>query len=66
VELLNPLAVQDVGLLTGDVLELAGIDQVDLEAAFFQQLVDRNPVDAGGFHGHHVYLAGGQPGGQSL
>jgi hypothetical protein len=42
-ELLDPLAVEDVGLLTGDVLELAGVDQVDLEAACFQQFVEPVP-----------------------
>jgi len=47
VELLQPLAVLHVRLATGHVLDVAGVDQVALDAARFEQLEDGNPIDAG-------------------
>ena len=52
VEVLEPLAVLDVGLPAGDVLHVARVDQADLEPAGLQDLVQGDPVDAGGLHGH--------------
>jgi hypothetical protein len=42
----DPLGVLDVGLAPRDVLDVAGVDQHQLEAAF-QEVVDRLPIDAG-------------------
>jgi hypothetical protein len=47
VELLDPLAIEDVRLAAGDVLDVAGVDEKDLEAALFEDIIDRDPVDAG-------------------
>ena len=52
VQVLEPLAVLDVGLPAGDVLDMARVDQADLEAARLQDLVQGDPVHAGGLHGH--------------
>ena len=45
--------VEHVGLGPGAAAgQLARLDQPDLEAAGFEQLEQRDPVDAGRFHGH--------------
>jgi len=44
VELLDPLAVQNIALAPGDILEVPGIHQNDLEAALLENLEDRDPV----------------------
>jgi hypothetical protein len=46
VQLLDPLAVQDVGLAPRDVLDVPGVDEHDLEAAILENLEDRDPVQA--------------------
>jgi hypothetical protein len=61
VELLDPLAVEDVSLAARDVLHAAGIDEADLEVAFFEDLEEGDPVDAGGLHGDGGHAAGGEP-----
>src|SRR6266478_9658968 len=44
-EQLEPLAVADVGLPPRDVVQLAGVDEPDLDAPRLEQLVDGDPVD---------------------
>ena len=66
VKLLNPLAVEDVGLAAGDVLDVTRVDQVNLETLFFEDFVDGNPVDAGGLYGHGVDATGVEPVGQRM
>ncbi len=56
-----PLAVQHVGLAPRDVLDVARVDQQHGEAARLQQLEQRDPVHAGGFHGDGVDPAGLEP-----
>jgi len=51
VQLAQPAAVDRVALAPGDMLDLAPIDQGDLEAALAQQLVEGDPVDTGALHG---------------
>lgn len=63
-ELLQPLAVEHVAFAPRDVLDVAGIDQQDGEAARFEQFVQRDPVHAGRFHGDGVDMAGIEPVGQ--
>lgn len=65
-KLLDPLAVESVGLAAGDVLDVTRVDQVNLETSFFEDFVDGNPVDAGGLHGHGVDAASVEPVGQSM
>ena len=62
-QLRDPLGVLDVGLAAGDLLELVGVDQHDLEAAL-QEVEDRLPVDAGGLHGDVADAFGVEPVGQ--
>jgi hypothetical protein len=64
VQLLDPLAVQDVGLAAGHVLELSWVDELDREASLTEQLEKRDPVHAGGLHGHGFDPAPGEPVGQ--
>ena len=65
-QLLQPLAVQHVGFAARDILDVPGIDQIDREAARFQEFEEGNPIDTGRFHGHRVNAAGDQPVGQPL
>ena len=64
--MLDPLAVEDVGLATGDILDVTGVDEEDLKAALLEDLKDGDPVDAGGLHGHGVDATGQEPIGQSM
>ena len=50
VELLQPLRIVHIRLPTGDVLDVARVDQQHLEPARFENLKDRNPVHAGRLH----------------
>ena len=65
-QLLQPLAVEHVGLGPRDVLNVPGIDQIDAETAALQQFVEWNPIYTRGFHRHRVHPACPQPVGQRL
>ena len=60
-QLLQPLAVQHVGLAAGHVLDAPGVHQHHLEAPFFQHPEQRYPVHAGGLHDHGLHTTLGQP-----
>ena len=49
---LKPLAVDHIRLATRHVLDVARVDQNDLEATTFEDLEEWNPIDAGRFHRH--------------
>ena len=51
-QLLQPLAVHDIGLSAGDILHVPSVHEHDRKAPSLENLVERNPVHAGGFHGH--------------
>jgi hypothetical protein len=65
-ELLDPLAVDDVGLAAGDILDVTRVDEHDVDAARLEDLVEGDPVDAGGFHGDGGHAARGEPVGQTM
>jgi hypothetical protein len=65
-QLLQPLAVQHVGLAPRDVLDVARVDQQHREAARLEQLKQSNPVHPGGFHRHRIHPAGLEPIGQGV
>ena len=59
---LQPATVQAIGFRrTGNILELPGIDQTDLETSFRQNLIERNPVNSRRFHGDACHTTGIQP-----
>lgn len=60
-ELLDPLTVQNVGFAAGNVLDVVRVDEHHLEATFFENLVDRDPVHARGLHRHGLDLTGLKP-----
>src|SRR5690606_33958860 len=66
VQVLQPLAVGDIGLATGHGLHVAGVDQADLEAAGLEHLEQGDPVNAGRLHGDVADTAGLQPVDQSV
>src|SRR6188474_1097424 len=61
VQLLKPLAVSDVALSAGYVFDVACVDEHDLQTSSFQDLVKRDPINPGRFHGHGGYEAGDEP-----
>ncbi|MCK7517044.1 MAG: hypothetical protein MZV64_04635 [Ignavibacteriales bacterium] len=66
VEIPEPLAVGDVTLAPRHVADVAGIHQQHLEAVRLQNVKDRDPIHAGGFHGHVRDATRGEPGGQAM
>ena len=60
-KLLQPLGVVVVRLSAGHDFEVARIDQVDTDVGRLEHLVDRNPIDAGGFHRDGIDVVGEQP-----
>ena len=66
VEFAQPLTVLDIALAAGDVLDVAGVDEQDLEAARFEDVEDRDPVDAGRFHGDARHATGDEPVGEAV
>jgi hypothetical protein len=48
------------------VLDVVGVDQIDGQAARFEDFEDGDPIDAGGFHGDGIHAAGEQPIGQGV
>ena len=60
------MCVTDVGLAAGNVFGVPGIDQRHREPTLFQDLVDRNPVDPGGFHDDRLDPALSEPVGQPM
>lgn len=54
-----PLAVLHVALAPGHVAGMGAVEDGHLQAAGLQQVVQRDPVNAGGFHGHvdHALVA---------
>ena len=41
----EPLAIRDVDLAAWDVLHVSGDDELHVDAAFFEDFVDRDPID---------------------
>jgi hypothetical protein len=66
VEVLEPLAIGDIGLPARYVLYVLCVDQIDFESARFQDLIDRNPVDTGRLHRHRTNPALHKPVGQRM
>lgn len=61
VELLDPLAVENVRLLAGDILDMASVDDKDFKAASFKDFEGGDPVDTGGLHGNGIDLSSFEP-----
>ena len=66
VQLAEPLTVLDVAFAPGDVFDVTGVDEQHLQPARFKNVVDRDPVDPGGFHGDGGDLAGDEPVGEAV
>jgi hypothetical protein len=60
------LTVEHVGLAARYVLDVVGVDQINLETANFEDFEEGDPVDAGRFHSHGVHAVLHQPVGQPL
>ena len=49
-EVLQPLAVGNIGLPAGNILHMLRVDKIHFEPARFQNLIHRNPIHASGLH----------------
>jgi hypothetical protein len=65
-QLSQPGRVADIGLAAGEDLDVAGVDQQQLEACLLQHIPDGLPVLARGLHHHLGDPLAGQPVGQRL
>src|SRR5215204_1830607 len=65
-QLTQPGGITDIGLAAGQDLDVAGVDQQQLEPALFQHIPDRLPVLAGGLPHHLGDALGLQPVRQGL
>ena len=66
VQLQQPLALLHVALAPGQILRVAGVDQIDLESAGVEDLVQRHPIDAGRLHRDRRHAALLEPVGQPM
>jgi hypothetical protein len=66
VEILKPLTIGDIGLPPWNVFHMLGVDQIYFEAARLQNLIDRDPIHAGGFHSDRMNAALLKPVGQRI
>ena len=64
-ELAQPLTVLDIALAARHVLDVAGVDEQDLDPAGLEDVVDRDPVDPGRFHGDARHATGEEPLGEA-
>ena len=51
VQLQQPLTLLHVGLAPGQILRVPGVDEIHVQTARVEDLVEWDPVDAGGLHG---------------
>ena len=63
---LQPRGIADIRLAARDVLGVTGVDDHHLEAALIEDLVERDPVDAGRLHRHRLDPALLEPVGQAM
>src|SRR5262245_41115166 len=59
---LSPLSVIPIRFASWNGLDMLGIDQVACDTSLLQQVINRNPVHAGGLHCDARDAAGEQPG----
>ena len=60
-QLLQPLVVHDIGLPTGDILHVPSVYEHHIDTSGLEDLVERDPVHTGGFHGRTGHAAHRQP-----
>jgi hypothetical protein len=65
-QVLEPLAIGDVGLPAWHVLHVLCVDEVNFKAARFQDLVNGNPVNACRLHRHGANPTLHKPVGQRM
>ena len=66
VELLEPLAVGNVGLATRYAFDVTRVDEQDLEATLLEDLEERDPVDTCRLHGDGLDAADVEPVGEGV
>ncbi|BBE80101.1 hypothetical protein TUM17576_51560 [Enterobacter hormaechei] len=60
-QFLQPLGIVDIGLATGNIFCVSGINKDHLETRSFKDLKSRQPVNAGGLHGDGRNVTGFEP-----
>jgi hypothetical protein len=57
VEVLQPLAVFDIGFSARNIFDMPGVHKVHLKSVSIQDLKNRNPINARRFHGDGIDAA---------
>ena len=65
-QILKPLAIENIGFAARNVMHMLSIDQMNFNASSLQDLKQRNPIDTGRFHGDRVHAALLNPVGQGV
>lgn len=61
VQVLNPLTVRNISFAAWHVSDILGVHQKHFKAVSFENLVERNPIDAGRLHRNRTDTASLQP-----
>src|SRR5437870_4217371 len=65
-QILKPLAIENIGFAARNVMNMLSIYQMNFNASSLQDLKQRNPIDTGRFHGDRVHAALLNPVGQGV
>src|SRR6266850_2748049 len=60
-QILKPLAIENIGFAAGNVMHMLSIDQMNFNASSLQDLKQRDPVNTGRFHSDRIDAALLQP-----
>ena len=60
-KLLKPLGILHIGFAPWDAFDVACVDEADFDFGFLKEVVERNPVVAGAFHGNGLNVGFEEP-----
>jgi len=51
------LAIENIGFTTGYRFEVAGVDEINVEASLFKNIIEGDPIDGGRLHRDSINVA---------